>query len=248
MFSTRGPAGWTSRDMSLPHEAATRLSGGNGFEFRFFSETLEQGIVQPFGDLVKSAVPEASEQTALLASDYLNGNTSEPCLPASMSCFKPLVTDKAPFANDTTNNPFQPFGEEGLCSGANPELTLCGPHFLGATPDAQHVIVASCATDVACHTALTSTPAPEGGLYEWSAGKPASEQLQLVSLLPGGAGAAPSLGSGSAPEAARVRGARSPKTARGFSGQPTVAVSRVTCMCVMFPAKKQYSSMCRSRA
>jgi len=34
--------------------------------------------------------------------------------------------------------------------------------------------------------ALTSTPAPRGGLYEWSAGGPCSERLGLVSVLPGG--------------------------------------------------------------
>jgi hypothetical protein len=33
---------------------------------------------------------------------------------------------------------------------------------------------------------LTAQTAPEGGLYEWSAGKPAGEALTLVSVLPGG--------------------------------------------------------------
>jgi hypothetical protein len=211
VFSTRGPDGWQSRDMSLPHEAATRLSGGDGFEFRFFSEDLERGIVQPFGDLVKSAVPEASEQTALLATDYLNGNVNEPCLPASASCYTPLVTR----ANDTAK-PFQPFGNEAECSGATPEAVLCGPHFLDATPDAQHVIVSSCPPqEPSCHTALTSPPAPEsGGLYEWTAGK-----LAPVSVLPAGAGAAPfpALGSSTAGiESPGARGAISADGARVF--------------------------------
>ncbi len=46
-------------------------------------------------------------------------------------------------------------------------------HVAGATPDLSNVVLGS-------PVALTSTPAPEGGLYEWAAG-----QQQLVSVLPG---------------------------------------------------------------
>ena len=42
-------------------------------------------------------------------------------------------------------------------------------------------------SDVALSTAAPSAP----GLYEWSAGKPPAEALQLVSVLPGNKKAAP---------------------------------------------------------
>jgi hypothetical protein len=201
VFSVRGPGGWQSRDITLPHEAATRLSGGNGFEFRFFSEDLSQGVVQPFGALVPSVSPEASEQTAMLSSDYLNGNPGEPCLAAAgMHCFRPLVSGKPGFAN--VPEPGTVFGEEGECSGAEPELTLCGPHFLGATPDASHIVLSS---TVGLDAQITGE-----GLYEWAAGK-----LAPVSLLPKGAGAAPHPGLG-AFKSRTARGAISEDGSRVF--------------------------------
>ena len=181
VFSTRGAGGWQSRDIALPHEAATRLSGGNGFEFRFFSEDLSQGIVQPFGALVPSVSPEASEQTAMLSSDYLNANPNEPCQPASMHCFRPLVTGKPGYAN--VPEPGTTFGEEALCTGPEPELTLCGPTFQGATPDASHIVLSS-------KVGLDPQIAGEG-LYEWTAGK-----LAPVSLLHGSGAAAEDPGLG----------------------------------------------------
>jgi hypothetical protein len=61
--------------------------------------------------------------------------------------------------------------------------------FEGATPDLSRALLYS-------HVALTATPiAGEGELYEWSAGMPADETLQLVSLLPAGEGGGPASGS-----------------------------------------------------
>ena len=74
-----------------------------------------------------------------------------------------------------------------------PPTIICGPEFVDATPDLSHVVLESQA-DVA----LTSTPVPSGGLYEWSADRPQGESLQLVSVLPesegGGAASEPVLG------------------------------------------------------
>ena len=51
--------------------------------------------------------------------------------------------------------------------------------FEDATPDLSHVVVSST-------VALTPTPiALNSSLYEWSAGKPAAEQVALISVLPG---------------------------------------------------------------
>jgi WD40-like Beta Propeller Repeat len=53
--------------------------------------------------------------------------------------------------------------------------------FLSAAPDLAHVVLQSTVP-------LTATAIPGEGLYEWSAGRPPSEQLQLVSVLPESAG------------------------------------------------------------
>jgi hypothetical protein len=158
-FSVRGPGGWVSRDIGIPHPGAAGISIGYGQEYRFFSEDLSHGIVQPFGKFVASLSAEASEQTAYLSTQYQNGAPIESC---SASCFRPLVTGTPGFANVPEGTVF---GEEseGRCRSAEGKL-LCGPHFVGATPDLSHVVLQS-------ETALTSAPAQKASLYEWSAGK-----------------------------------------------------------------------------
>jgi hypothetical protein len=168
-FSARGPAGWVSRDIAIPHPGATGVSIGQGEEYRFFSEDLSQGVVQPFGKFVPSLSAEASEPTAYLSSEYEGGDPNVSC---SGSCFRPLVTGAPGFANVPAGTVFgeelTPIGTLGECG------FLCGPRFVGATPDLSHVVLKLASG------ALTSTPAPPGTLYEWSAGR-----LVLVSVLPG---------------------------------------------------------------
>ncbi len=183
VMSTRGPRGWESQDMAIPHEMATGASIGFGMEYRFFSEDLSLGVVQPFGGFTPSLSPEASEQTPFLHTDFVNGDPGGPCL---TSCYRPLVTGAPGHENVP---PGTVFGDEesGSCH-------LCdGPFFEGATPDASRVVLSS-------RVALTETP-DEDGLYEWADGK-----LTLVSLLPksqGGGAVAGSLGGLLNGEAAR---------------------------------------------
>ena len=61
--------------------------------------------------------------------------------------------------------------------------SICGPLFVGASPDGQHVVVQA--------AAVLAEGALPGSLYEWSAGR-----LTLVSVLPDGeaAGGSPALG------------------------------------------------------
>jgi hypothetical protein len=166
-FSSRGPGGWVSRDIAIPHPGPTGIYVGLGQEYRFFSEDLSQGVVQPFGfgQFAPSLSAEASESTAYLSTEYVNGDASDSC---SVSCFRPLVTGAPGFANVPAGTVF---GNTRGCWG-------CQPQFVGATPDLGHVVLTS-------SVALTSTPDPQGGLYEWSAGK-----LVLVSVLPGPGGEA----------------------------------------------------------
>jgi WD40-like Beta Propeller Repeat len=150
VLSTRGGDDWASRDIAIPHTVATGVSVGFGFEYRFFSEDLSLSVVQPFGSFNPSLSEEASEQTAYLRTDYLNGNVNDPCVER---CYRPFVTGKPGFANVS---PGTVFGEEGRC----PSLLYCGPEFSGATPDLSHVVLRS-----------SGLSASGGAEQEWFAGK-----------------------------------------------------------------------------
>jgi hypothetical protein len=167
VLSTRGSGGWASRDIAPPHETATGQPVGGGEEYRFFSEDLSLGVVQPFGAFTPSLSTEASEQTAFLRSDYFHGHAGEACVE---SCYRPLVTGAPGHENVPEGTAF---GEEGKC----PPKSGCGPQFQGATPDLSHVVLNS-------NVPLSAT-AVKGSLYEWSGG-----QLALLSVLPASEGGA----------------------------------------------------------
>jgi hypothetical protein len=151
VLSMRGRDGWASRDIDPPTLLATGLAIGGGKQYRFFSEDLSLGVVQPFGGFDPALSGEASEQTAYLRMNYLHGTVSDPCVE---SCYLPLVTGKPGVANVP---PGTAFGQEGRC----PPGTICGPEFVGATPDLSHVFLKS---------SVPLTP-EGGGLYEWVGGK-----------------------------------------------------------------------------
>jgi hypothetical protein len=228
VFSARGPVGWSSHDLALPHTIAD-ASGEAGNEYRFFSEDLSTGIVQPFGHFDPALSGEASEQTAYEHTDYVDGNPAQAC---ASSCYQPLVTTM-PGVDDDTASPFQPFGEYGpeKKSGNGeegnrcPPYTICGPVFVGASPDATHVILVS-------HVPLAKG-AGEGDLYEWNRQAPASQRLNLVSVLPPreGAGAVvATLGDNSenARGAVSANGTRVFFTATGSDGHTHLYMRDVT--------------------
>ncbi len=181
VLSTRGGVGassWASRDLGLPHTSATGASIGYGQEYRFFSEDLSHAVLQPFGSFVPLS-DEASESTSYLDDLSCTSNVPTAAYGAG-SCFRPLVTAKAGFSDDTAT-PFEPFdgANEGAASANKcPPDPICGPRFEGASPDAAHIAVSS-------GVPLTSPAPPPGehGLYEWSAGA-----LSLISELPGHGG------------------------------------------------------------
>jgi hypothetical protein len=185
VLSVRGADGWSSRDLTLPHEVATREPIGIGKEYRLFSEDLSEAIVQPFGGFIACGSPqpclstEASEQTAFLASSYVPASSGAPCAAGISGCFRPLVTGAPGFANVPAGTQF---GQESQCSGSEPTKVACGPEFVGASGDLSHVVLESSAG---------LTAGSPGGLYEWSAGKPAGEQLAFISELPIGEGGGP---------------------------------------------------------
>jgi hypothetical protein len=157
IMSTRGGDGWSSQNISLPHGAATGLTLSFGGEYRFFSPDLSHALIEPFAEftsLAPESFPPDSESTLYVRHDSTCASTPD-------TCFQPLVTGAPGYANVP----------EGVKFGGR--LT-----FLGASEDLAHAIFSS-------PVSLTSTPTGgRGELYEFSAAKPASDELQLVSLLP----------------------------------------------------------------
>jgi DNA-binding beta-propeller fold protein YncE len=164
VLSTRTAAGWSSRDIAIPHTAATGSSVGAGQEYKFFNPLLTLGAVQPFGAFNPGLSPEASESTAFLH------DLGTSCAAA---CYRPLVTGKPGFANVTPEG--VRFGEDEKCE-AKPTgntISACGPGFLGANEDLSHVVLHS--------TVPLLEGAGEDQLYEWSGG-----HLAQISVLPEG--------------------------------------------------------------
>jgi hypothetical protein len=164
VISERGPSGWVSRDLTVPHSGPTGQSNGTGYEYRYFSEDLAMAIVQPFGAFVALS-PSASEETAYRQTLDAPGGR-EACMD---DCYQPLVSG-CPVEEESCSPavsegadvpPGTVFG--GLVGGKCTELgqTACGPKFRGATPDGQSVVLTS------------NKPLLHGagaGDYEWSGG------------------------------------------------------------------------------
>jgi hypothetical protein len=189
-LATRGArGGWSSRDIALPHVSATGVPVGLGYEYRLFSEDLARAVVQPFGAFVPCeseqgvAQPclsaEASEQTPFLASEHAVGASSEPC---TGSCYTPLVTGAEGFANVPSETVF---GQKSVFGHTCPPDLYCGPRFLDATPDLSHALLES-PVPLGASPAAKAT-VPPNSIYEWSGERAPSEQLHLISVLPGNA-------------------------------------------------------------
>lgn len=178
VLATRTPGGgWSSHDLAVPHTQSTDVSVGEGWEYRFFDESLAHAVVQPFGAFVPC-------QNA--------AGESQPCL-------SPQATEQTPFSQDLASSVYTPlvtgaegvanvpshtkFGQFSTLGNECPPTIYCGPQFLDATSNANHALLES-------WTPLTASPAPgkqipTDSLYEWSEGASPSEQLHLVSVLPG---------------------------------------------------------------
>lgn len=169
--------GWSSHDLAVPHTQSTDVSVGEGWEYRFFDENLAHAVVQPFGAFVpcQNAAgepqpclsPQATEQTPF-SQDLAS------------SVFTPLVTGAEGVANVP---PHTKFGQFSTFGNECPPTIYCGPQFLYATSNTKHALLES-------WTPLTASPAPgkqipTDSLYERSEGASPSEQLRLVSVLPG---------------------------------------------------------------
>jgi hypothetical protein len=177
LSSRVAPGVWSSVDIALSHSSPTGAFAGVAPEYRFFSEDLGLAVVESLGPF---SVPKGwhknqrgeweeiieSSPVPIERTPYLRHNST--CEAKWATCYEPLL-DK----EDTLGG--QPYGGS---SAVNEGLA----NFAGATPDASHAVIGS-------PVQLTGTQAPEGGLYEWSAEKPAAQKLSLVSVLPDGTAA-----------------------------------------------------------
>jgi DNA-binding beta-propeller fold protein YncE len=168
VLSSRSASGWSSKDVTIAHPIATGQSIGAGAEYRFSSEDLAKGILQPLGAFEPGLSPLASEQTPYLRSNYESADPSHFC---SGHCLTPLVT-----ARNVAEG--VAFGEEGKCPTKSGGV-FCGPQFLGANADLSEIVLHS-------EIGLSGLAGDHGGLYEWSGG-----HLSLVSVLPSGKPASP---------------------------------------------------------
>jgi hypothetical protein len=180
VLSTRTGAGWESRDINAPHQAATDPEG----EFRLFSQDLSRAAIESIGRFNPAISPEATELTPYLRTNYAPGDPGSPCL---SSCFRPLLSGAPGFANVPAG---VEFGEEQRClAPQNPNF--CGPVFAGASADLGSVVIEAVEplTPGAPTGIVNVSGVRMGSLYEWSAGR-----LSLVSVLPDGEPAPPVYG------------------------------------------------------
>ncbi len=155
-LAQRTAGGWSSSDITTPHEAVVGLATTLLAEYRVFSPDLSVGLLEQAGDTPLS--PRATERTP-----YRRETNGE---------YTPLVT--------AANVPLgTKFGQLHEGEGENEGTPVTGDvAFRGASPDLSHIVVDSLQP-------LTEDVArpPEGGtnenLFEWFDGS-----LRLVSVLP----------------------------------------------------------------
>ena len=157
ILSKRGPSGWRTQDINLPHPlAAQEEIASEGYEYRAFSPNLSVASLEQTGSALVALSPETAEGNRLYLRNDMGGSFTALLTPA----------DVPPSAKLN--------GEPGEVSAARAKVK-----FLTATPDQSHVIIKS-------QLALTpdATRGENEGatnLYEWGAGI-----LQLVNILPDG--------------------------------------------------------------
>ncbi len=161
LLATRGAGGWSSRDITTPHEEIAIIRVGFPSEYKFFSESLTAGIVEPQG-----ATPLApNDPTNTERTPYRREANGE----------------YAPLVNSANVPPGTKFGGEelpGTGSYSN------GAEFRAATPDLSHVLLLSPQVlSSGFEAGFVPAEPPTPNLYELAGGS-----LRLVSVLPSGEG------------------------------------------------------------
>jgi hypothetical protein len=177
VFAERGPAGWSGTDISLGHPTPVQSPVSLGQEYRLFSSDLSSALVEPLGEfnsLAGEAFPPDTERTP-----YVRHNFS--CATAPGSCFQPLLLGCPPPGEAcpaaVEEHADVPAGTKfGVGNPEGGGKLIGDATFKGASADLTHVVLAS-------RVALTATPTSGVELYEVSPDRPASQELQLVSVV-----------------------------------------------------------------
>jgi hypothetical protein len=156
LLATRGPAGWSTQDITTPHEEVSIIRPGFPSEYQFFSEDLSASVVEPQGATPLS--PETTERTP-----YRREANGE---------FTPLVTTGNVLPGAKFGGAETPEGT-GEFSG--------GVSFLMASQDLRHVVLISPQLLTPDFQPGFEVNEEHNNLYEYSEGS-----LTLVSVLPNG--------------------------------------------------------------
>jgi hypothetical protein len=172
VVSVRGEQGWSTRDIATPHNAMTEFTVFS--EYPFFTGDLSSALAEPNGVDATLLSSAASEPTPYIRTEALCDASA-----TAGECYRPVLTGKEGFADVPSGTQF---GASNTSKAGREPLVS----FAGASPDLRHVLIRS------EQIALTKAPISQQEIYEWTADAPASEALQLVSLLPADEGGGPS--------------------------------------------------------
>jgi hypothetical protein len=116
VISKRGPSGWSTEDISTPHDKATGFTDQE--EYDLFSSDLTEGAAQPIGETPLSQ--EAAEETPYEQTPYVRDNETG----AYTALVRPgNVPPGISFGQETSGHP--------------------GVRFVTATPDFSHIVLTS---------------------------------------------------------------------------------------------------------
>lgn len=180
VLSVRGAAGWSTRDIATPHNSPTNVIGIA--EYLSFAGDLSAALANPEGEDLTLLSSEASEPTPYIRREALCDSPA-----TAHECYWPVLTGKEGVADVPPGTEFGPVPPEGGSTGVHtPRVDVAG-----VSPDLRHVLVKP-----RHGLALTATPIPGAGpgggqIYEWTAGVPGDEALQLASTLPASEGGGP---------------------------------------------------------
>jgi len=116
IFSIKGPGGWSSQNISLPHAQALGIVANN---YSLFAEDLSLGLIVPVESegevsLAPEVSPPATENTPYLRHDST-------CQIEPATCFEPLVTGAPGFSDAPPGT--SDFGHKAAVVGATADLS-----------------------------------------------------------------------------------------------------------------------------
>ena len=209
LLSTRGPDGWSSREISpADHEKGQFTGPGEPPQYRFFSEDLSLGLVVPVHGKSASVLAEpplsppvefeAGGKKVVEAEDeqektiYLHQDAGVTPSGPEAALEQTSYEEAADNGEVEAERHPETFGEGGFLALLTSANVPAGTHFGGLNAetgetallfrDASHNLAHVVVSSSVPLTAPPSTP----GLYEWSAGNKVTEPLQQVSILPTG--------------------------------------------------------------